>query len=801
MVTHTKAYSKDSNPNATFHVEDQLVVDLFPYKIQDRNRFYQRNHPENIHPESLTYQTYWTEFLQWCVEGQWIEDKNGVWVYMMPKLFFYVNYVVILDEDRKKIQPDLCDLEWIFFTYFLCLDGFSGFEGDNDYTCNRLVERYEKSQDPKLSEKERKKYQLNDIEVRSIPDSCYRKGEEVKMFKKFVDPWTYLTRTYLIDDPRGPLGHALYENKRQNGFILGARGIRKSFTVYMGDFMHEWTFSGIRRMTELKQVNSPLLFAMGSGSKDQMQRTINNVRGFYDNQPGKFRFDDPEIPDWMGPFYKNYQGKLDVGKEFQHVIKGKNNIVELFGSTCQISVIRPDRTKIVAGDRFRRVYIEEVGFIEYILEVFSSNIDSLKLGSKHVGSWIATGTGGDMVAIKGSKSMFENPRSFDIFGIPYYWKNPDKHIGLFIPAQYQRRDLDDGNGFIYLKLATEQILREREEWFATLDSVSASARVMYNPIIPDEMLIPNELSILPKKEAQLRLSEIESRDLDKRFSNVGELTYDVSYPHGVRFDKDLKNRLNPITDYNVDFAKTDRSGAFLMYEPPPGGKIPKNMYWVIYDPAAKSGEGTSLHSVIVYKHFLAKDGKNWKDTVVAEWIGRLDTLEQNYEMVIIIAKFFNARIFPEINVAGFIEWCKSNNHLSMLQRDSYELQKEISPGSKRSYYRAGFQMTSRMKWWALQRFSTWLMEIRTFDEETGIPLTRNIDYIYSKRLLNEIIYYNESDNFDHISSALGLMILLGQLENYIPPEDDYDDDDWVEPIITRKKTLTRRRSRLENFLT
>jgi hypothetical protein len=669
---------------------------------------------------------------------------------MMPKLFYYINYVEILDEDRKRIKPMLCDLEWIFFTYFLCLDGFSGFEGDDKYTCNRLVERYNKSKDKTLSDRERKRYTLNEIEFESIPDSCYSK--ETGELKEFIHPWYYLTRTYLIDDPRGPLGLPLYENQRQNGLILGARAIRKSFTVYMGDFLHEWTFSGVRRFENVKQVNSPLLFAMGSGSTDQMNRTIKNIRGFYDSQPGRYSFDDDEIPDSMGPFYKNYQGKLETGKEFQHIIKGKNNIVELFGSTCQISVIRPDRTKIVAGDRFRRVYIEEVGFIEYIEEVFSANIDSLKLGNKHVGSWIATGTGGDMVAIKGSKTMFEKPKAFDIFGIPYYWKNPSKEISLFIPAQYQKRDLDDGNGFIYLDLATERILKEREYWFENLDSVNAAARVMYNPIIPDEMLIPNELSILPKKEAQLRLSDIESKDLDKRVANIGTLMYDKTYPHGVRFDKDLNNKLNPITEYHVDFAKMDKSGAFMMYEPPPSGKIPKYMYWVIYDPAAKSGEGTSLHSIIVYKHFLASDGKNWRDTIVAEWLGRLPTLERNYEMVIKIAKFFNARIFPEINVAGFVEWCISNNHASMLQRDSYELQKEVSPGSKRSYYKAGVQMTGRMKWWALQRYSSWLMEVKRHDPETGIPIVRNIDLIYSKRILNEIVYYNEKDNFDHTSA-------------------------------------------------
>lgn len=807
MREHVNLYSK-SNPNARTEIEDITVVDLFPYKIKDRNLFYHRDHPKDVHPDSMTYEKHWLgEFLQSCIEGKWIQDKNGTWVFMMPKLFFYINYVVILNKKRKKIQPDLCDLEWIYFTYFLCLDGFSGFEGDKDYTCNELVDRYNKSKDTSLTEKEREMHALNEIEFANIPKNCYK---EDGTFKEYINAWDYLTRFYLIDNPRGPLGRPIYDNPRRNGFILGARGIRKSFSVYMGDFMHEWTFSGVRYMEDIGDTSNPLLFAMGCGSSQQLERTLKNVRGFYDSQPGKFRFEGErgEDPFYdMGPYYKNYQGRLGVGKEFQHIVKETSGTVDTFGSTVQASVITPDRTKIAAGDRFRRIYIEEVGFLEEVEEVYIANSDSINVEGESVGSWIATGTGGDIKKIMGSKKMFEKPHSYDIFGVPYYWKNPDKYIGLFIPAQYSKRQFDDGNGFIYLDLATKEIIKQRDKWYRDLDSVAAGNKIMFNPVIPDEMLIPNELSIFPKKEAQQRLSDIESYDIDKKVGNIGELVEDHSYPHGIRFDKDMRRKLSPIDRYDVDFSSINREGAFLMYEPPPSGEVPKFMYWVVYDPAAKSGEGTSLHSVIVYKHFLSSDGNNMRDAIVAEWIGRYTTLEDNYEMVIKIARFYNAKVFPEINIAGFLHWCKAKGraYTSMLQRDSYDLQKEITPTAKRSHYRAGFQMNDRMKWWATQRFSEWLMEVKTVDPESGFVLTRNIDYIYSKRLLEEIIYYKECNgpecNFDHISSCRGLMILLTQLETYKPDNLDIEDeDDWDEPIVHKPKVLTRRRSKFENFM-
>ena len=141
---------------------DTPLVSLFPYQIQRRENFYFRDHPEQVHPRSPLYDKYWGEFEQKVIEGVWIDDE-GTWVYMMPKLFFYVNYCRIPDKDRNVILPDLRDNEWIIFTYLLCCEGFSGFEGDEEYTSHDHIRRHE-------STKERDK--LDAIEFAEIPESC-----------------------------------------------------------------------------------------------------------------------------------------------------------------------------------------------------------------------------------------------------------------------------------------------------------------------------------------------------------------------------------------------------------------------------------------------------------------------------------------------------------------------------------------------------------------------------------------------------------------------------------------------------
>ena len=772
-----------------FIVDDYKGYKLFLYNMKDRSNFLHRNHPKQLNPMSYTFDTYWDDFEKKSVEGLWVND-GGTWVYMMPKLFFYTNYVKIVDEDRNEIHPDLSTLEWIAFSYVMCIDGFSGFMGDEDYTCHQMVKRLSYGEE------------LDPVEIEKIPDSCYKKNGELKIF---VDPWEYLTRFYLYDKPRGiPLGEPLHQNQRKNFMCLGGRGLAKSFITFMGDFIHEWIFSGVKKEGDYKGFNKRLLFAMGSGDSQPLNRSIKNIKAFYDDMPGKYRYPQSKTkkrrPDYMGPFYKKTQGAWETGKTIEHIVKNKQNINEISGSSLQMSVITPDKKKIGAGDRFRRMYVEEAGFLPYILDVHSVNKESMKIGDNKVGSIFYLGTGGDMETITGPKKMFESPRGYDIFGMTDYFKNPDKKIGLFLPAYLKFREYNDKQGNTRWEFALGKILKSRETNAIDMDSVSFDEDIMFNPIVPDEMLRPNRRSILPVREAQARMSDIDAYDLFDAKATVGTFRYDHKQRYGVDFIKDQHKLLRPILEYSVDRNKIDLEGAPIVYEHPPE-YIPPNLYWLVYDTTQKSGDGESFHSIIIYKHFYTGTEKTDEDAIVAEWIGRKQTLDQNYEVVIQMAKYFNAKIFPEINVAGFVEWCKRNNYYGMLQKDSYDLEKEINPNYRAGYYKVGFQMNARKKTWTLQKLHDWLVEVKRTDEKTGVPLTRNIDYIFSPRILDEIINYNENGNFDHISSLLGLMLLLGQLERVEPPKLETEEDRLkaLRDKYKTKRTTRKRRSTFENF--
>ena len=773
-------------------IENIIDYDLFPYQIKDRSKFLEQDHPQQINPNSFTFKNYWGDFAKKSMEGMWVED-SGTWVYMPPKLFFYINYLKIIgskgdsDKQRTTMSPDLSCLEWICFSYIFVADGFSGFKGDETYTCNEKVKLLWLGED------------LNKFDEKDIKENCYQKNGRLKIY---VDPWEYLTRFYLIDNPRGNLGDPLYENKRKDILISGARGCAKSYIAYYGDFLHEWLFQGYTSYDFKEGTSGKLLFSMHSGSRDAINKSANLVRTFYDNQPGKYSFPG-DRPDYMGPFYKNVVGTWAAGSDVTHQVKTKQNSSVIAGSLLQIGVLTADRKRIGAGDRYRRMYVEEGGLIDFIREVHATNKDSTEDGDNKVGSMYITGTAGDIHAIEGMKAMILNPAGYGLAEIPNYWKDNGSSISLFVSALYKYRKFQDSNGNRDLNISIDHISKLRARNLEVMDSSGFDESVLNNPINPDEMLRPNRRSFMPKIECSKRKGEIEDYKLFSIHANIGDLKWDKSERYGVGFKKDTTGRLKPITKYNIDRQKIDVSGAYVIYEQPPEDDIPEGLYWVLFDPVAKPGRGqtldSSLNVAFVYKYFHTGSDDSLEDSIVAEWIGREDELDDGYDRVIKLAKYYNAKIFPETNTPGFVDYCKRNSYYPMLQGEAYIAEREINPKYRKTGAVGYSIYGQKKKPWLLQKLKSWITRKRGLNKDGTSWHSQNYDHILSERFLDEVINFDEDKgNYDYISAALGLMLLLSQFREE-PIEVGRKEDDEPE-IIYEYKPVRRRRSSFEQSM-
>lgn len=553
-----------------------------------------------------------------------------------------------------------------------------------------------------------------------------------------------------------------------------------SSSVFVGDFMHEWFFCGVRCFEDLPKVNRRYLFSMSSADSAPLRRSISLISSNMSRLPGKYKFatdNGNRIPDYMGPMYKNFVGTWRPGSDVTHIEKDRGGRVSHTGAMCQMRVLTPDKTSIVAGDRFRRIIVEEVGFLEKIMEIWANAKDSLRQGMYRVGSFIGLGTSGELVAFRQSYELFNNPDTYDIFGVPDYWNNTNKKIGLFIPSYYTDRDYADENENQDIVEAFKAKMQYRAEQREKASSMSYDKEVMFHPVEPREMMRPSGISVLPRQEAQEQLNNLETHNIYKNISVCGDLKWNLARARGVEFQVDLENKLHPITTYSTTNLP-NLYGAVTLYEQPMTNP-PQKLYYVLYDPAAQSGEGTSLHSILVYKYFHKGSEGGLEDSIVAEWLGRLDTLEQNWSKVIQMAKFFNATILAETNTPGFIDWCKKENHFHLLQSENMALKKELNPKAKSTYYKKGFRMGKREKGWALNKLKDWLLEVKLTDGN-GVPLQRTIDTIYSPRILEEIVHYELDGNYDHVSSLLGLMFLQNQLDGMdeIMVKDEFSDEEY-----------------------
>jgi len=742
---------------------DNKVVRLFPW-LHNIKPFVIKDHPE-YHPATKDYLDYWEEHEKRCVEGLWGLDKNeeaneGGWRYCPPQLYYYVNFCVIEDEDESNnssevIIPRLRDIEWIFFTNWLICRGFSGFTDDPEYTSNLLVYKIEQGKD--LNPKDRKR--LSSAEHIYKADGTY---------KTYVDPRDYLYKTH-----DKPLGLPLYENTALNLLWLASRGIGKSF-IAAALLSHTFKFHGATRFDEsyftLKKGPEIVVGAALSAKSADLLKKFKFMEEYQKENFGAWGENDDFIP---GYFFQNTLGTLVVNNNkspYRAEYLYKEGGVEKVGGkgTKLIHVTYESNSEASVGTRPLISEIEEVGLCTNLLQVWASNETTLIRRNKF-GSQLGTGTGGNMEKIEEPKIIFEDPVSYTCLGFNDEWENRKKKIGLFIPAYYQDDSFRDENGNQDIEKAYEVEMHERAIRGQADNSFALDGYMMARPLVPSEMFLSGQSNIFPIAMLRDQLNRVEIKELYETYSFKGTLEWNKTKT-GVSLNVDLYNKLKPILSTNLDSYKNNLKGACVFYEAPEE-KVPdptqkRSLYKVVYDPIKDDGEGTSLASIIVYKSISEN---NWseglQDDIVAEYLGRMDRVDEIHEIAVQLAVYYNAKIMVETNIPDFIRYCKRENFAYLLQAKPIEAIATAvkNPGKK---YDVGIDMTSpALQEQAEQLWRQWLLTPwKTL--ENGVVLY-NLNKIKSPIILKQLIQYDRKGNFDHVSSLKLLALWLSQ-ENKAP---------------------------------
>lgn len=596
------------------------------------------------------------------------------------------------------------------------------------------------------------KDQIPDYILREQPHIVNSKGE----LKKFMHPREYISMIH----PRN-MGRPHYENHRKNLFILGSRGWGKSYSM-AGIVTHEYLFDGMTHY-DLNADISAAEVVVGAGDAKYSTETLLKVKIMIDKLPGEYKASERTYP---APFFKRYAGSWAPARDIRAEYKESPTKTGGTGSSIKHRTFK-DNPYAANGTRPGIMLFEEVGFFDNLKLTYGASVECQRDGAKKIGSMLFIGTGGDMEggSTQDAHDIFYNPDNYDCLAFDDTWEFKGK-IGYFLPAYLGLKDFKDNEGITDVPAARTYLEKIRDKLRNTKgSSLTLEKEIINRPIVPSEMFLQGGGNIFPVAELRSRLSDIDD-DKWSSMEKVVSLYFDpkATQFNGVNYKIDVAKQLKPINQF--PWKEHNRQGAAVIYEFPQliDGRVPEGAYIIGHDPYSSDSEtGESLASIIVLKtkkHFE----KIGHDEIVAVYYGRpFEGRHIVNEMLYKLGLFYNAEIFFENSVGNVKEYFEKIKKLPMLaRRPRTILNKRASYEQSRSY-EYGYPMSSRqMKLEGAQYIREWLLEPR---EQTDGKVIRNLDKIWDRVLLNQLIAFNLEGNFDAVMGLMGAIIGLNERYN------------------------------------
>lgn len=519
---------------------------------------------------------------------------------------------------------------------------------------------------------------------------------------------------------------------------------------------HELTFDGLKYYVPANKVKIQSSVFVGAADSTKSSDFLEKIKDGLANLPGAYGEGEDYVP---SPFFKQLKGSWDEGGTVEHSYKvqeGGGWKTKGTGSKIKHGNFGAN-THAAVGGRRTKIFVEEIGELDKVETIHSANERVLKVGNEKFGMEFSIGTGGNVKYIAGVKKLFYNCSQYDYYEFDDVWENSGK-IGLFLPATYAYNEVKDSEGNTDLEAALELCINERNKKAGADTSLPLDMEIMYNPLKPSEVFLNPNQNIFPVNLLRSRQTQVELNGLFKAKAQFGEL--ERTSQGKVIWMPDMS--LKPITSYRLD-ERSDKRGCIVIYEHPgdlPKPKYRQTLYKVVYDVVGSEDGGSSLASILVYKGTpdVIQDASEMRNTIVAEYIGRLNNVDHIHEICIRLCQYYNTRVLFESNVPGFVTYCRQNGYLDLLQPTPVIALGEIYKGDfKKSSF--GVKMTGTLINAADNFTRAWFLEPIQFNEN-GEPIRFNTDSLYSLRLLDEYVNFDGVGNFDHISSFRILQLWL-----------------------------------------
>lgn len=416
----------------------------------------------------------------------------------------------------------------------------------------------------------------------------------------------------------------------------------------------------------------------------------------------------------------------------------------------------------IAGTKPRKLIIDEIGKGSFL-----RGFQAARPGFTTPYGWgcapILVGTGGDMAKFQDAKTLMFDVASYNF--LTYNNEDDEKRVhGLFMSNKYRMEAKEPSTLGTYLNKPKDSPLHkipmlvsnaEKAEKILTdnLESLKkGSDRILY---MKEKMYYPRKVDDIFLNE-DTNIFDIEAAKRQKtKLLNQGHTGVPVIlFNNEGRVSHEFTDKL-PISNYPIR-ATDDKNAPVIIYEFPVENP-PYGLYVAGVDPyrQGQAAYSESLGSIYIYKRMHALTGEKYQDMFVASYCARPDKKETWEEQARLLIKYYNARTLCENDDISFIEYMKAKGDAHYLEKQPGWLL-EIIPNTtvKREFgvHRSAQKIIDYLHN-CLKRYME--EEVITEKDEDGKVTTMitGTNKIFDPVLLEEIIQYNSSGNFDRIVAA------------------------------------------------
>lgn len=428
------------------------------------------------------------------------------------------------------------------------------------------------------------------------------------------------------------------------------------------------------------------------------------------------------------------------------------------------------------GKKAIEIDFEEAGKFPNLQKALDVTLSNTESGAISVGTIRVYGTGGTKGANWAAFSKaFYNPKMNKMLCMENIWDINKRHevCGFFFPQVWDCEPyVERGNSIIFTAYAWDK--QDKENHFHNNDSETHIIYKAQRANTPAEAFINTTENMFASPELNLHVSDLINDNATRFFQDGWIVVNDLGNSNKAEFipkaeciKRDIfgKGRFHEFVNQVPHGSRDDTHGCVRMYYRPflVNGEVPKDLYFVSVD-AYKVDKAQkdvtdkhSLYSAQVWMRSNTITPYPNQKLLVCEYIGRLDTMEQNDIVTMGMCLMYNAECCPEAGtgetVSNFIKY-KLRRYL-MLDPTNANTRKLTNPNNNDYGIVIG---DGDKKYNGLRMLKEFIYEPLSYTAD-GKPI-RRLKSISSVRLLLECQRFTAEGNFDHISAAIVAMYVF-----------------------------------------